>query len=234
MIHSPPLSMKRVSEKLSMAQRIAAQDEGASSPTPVTMPAAVMAMDFTVKDSGISSRPAADSNFRLLRFLQRFCFTTRFSTLGAPCVHQCLQGRIVSLAQLARAIPSARHSARDHLGDFKHVPAQGHRSAPDNREAREVRLDDQRVAYRVDFLLLVISKVEGHRHLDPRETKCGFALRRKVNEPDILATLQVVHLLVERRALVVALIEIGRQERENIVDPILVVRASVSGARSEE
>src|ERR1039458_9885903 len=42
MIHSPPLSMKRVSEKLSRAQRIAAQEEGESRPTQVTMPEARM------------------------------------------------------------------------------------------------------------------------------------------------------------------------------------------------
>ena len=44
MIHSPPLSMKRVSEKLSMAQRMAAQEDGASSPTAVTMPEARIAI----------------------------------------------------------------------------------------------------------------------------------------------------------------------------------------------
>ncbi|MCY1263689.1 hypothetical protein D9M70_120080 [compost metagenome] len=40
--HSPPWSMKRVSWKLSMAQRIAAQLAGALRPTALTMPEAVM------------------------------------------------------------------------------------------------------------------------------------------------------------------------------------------------
>src|ERR1019366_4181549 len=101
--------MKRVSEKLSMAQRIAAHEDGASSPTPVTMPAAMIAIGFMTKDLETRLGPVLDSQLRLLHFLRFFCTLAGFFTFGAACVHQCLQRRIVSLAQLACPIPAARH-----------------------------------------------------------------------------------------------------------------------------
>ena len=51
MIHSPPLSIKRVSWKLSRAQRMAAQEAGAFKPTPVTMPVPVIAMGKLLMES---------------------------------------------------------------------------------------------------------------------------------------------------------------------------------------
>ena len=47
MIHSPPLAMKRVSRKLSMRARIAAQLASAVRPTPVIMPQPRMATGGT-------------------------------------------------------------------------------------------------------------------------------------------------------------------------------------------
>src|SRR6266511_2476115 len=98
MIHSPPLSIKRVSEKLSIAQRIAAQEEDASSPTAVTIPEDIIAM------GGINSVPCPD------------CFG-----LSPAAIRKMFERRVPRLTKLAGAVPSPRHSPDNDLRHFKHI-----------------------------------------------------------------------------------------------------------------
>src|ERR1051325_11690169 len=101
MIHSPPLSMNRVSVKFEMAQRMAAHEEGAVSPTPVTMPDDRMATGCM---SHFLSRP--------------------FAHLGR---NQLTQRPIIGLAELSGAVPALRHDAGHHLHDIEDVPLQRQR-----------------------------------------------------------------------------------------------------------
>src|SRR5260221_5183072 len=101
MIHSPPLSMNRVSVKLSIPQRMAAQLDGLFRPTPVTMPDAMI-------EIGCILFLGAD----FLHFA---------AALGATLVHKFLEGRIPGLAELTCTMPTARHFACNNLGNFKHV-----------------------------------------------------------------------------------------------------------------
>src|SRR6266705_3580088 len=92
MIHSPPLSVKRVSEKLSMAQRIAAHEDAAFKPTPVTIPADSIAIGFM-----------------LFRFLLNRDFLAGFLALPATFFGKHFQGWVVRLAELAGFVPTTRH-----------------------------------------------------------------------------------------------------------------------------
>jgi len=121
-----------------------------------------------------------------------------------------------------------------HLPDFEDAVLELPCHPPGQSEPLRIRLDQHRIEHRRMVFARSLFRKHMHRRHQMRNGEARDALRRQVAEHHLHRTLLKHlrrHLLVHRRRLEILRIEVPREEREVLLQPLVVVGASEAGPR---